>query len=197
MSQRRTDSPSRGVLSRVRVSLSVTRCKNNPQQLQCIGGTGQTNNRRNMEEIIKTFTTLFCIIIVDKYRGFHTIPLTPFCAIYFFCISVFFTLHSIVLLPHRTWFPPMPPHIPLCLNFKSKTRCFKVTAIIIQQCINISILLWQHVSFILDHLRASIQRYKVQPVHITYCEIPHNLQGVNNFIIFYVRVTVHRRFYVR
>jgi hypothetical protein len=39
-----------------------------------------------------------------------------------------------------------------------------------QQCINISILLWQHVSVSLDHLQANIQRYELQPVHIMYCK---------------------------
>jgi len=39
---------------------------------------------------------------------------------------------------------------------KSKTKFFEVT-VKTQQCINISILLWQHVSVLLDHLQASIQ----------------------------------------
>ena len=42
--------------------------------------------------------------------------------------------------------------------FKSKTKFFKVT-VKTQQCINISILLWQRVSVLLDHLPASIQLY--------------------------------------
>jgi len=37
---------------------------------------------------------------------------------------------------------------------------------------NISILLWQHFGVLLDHLQASIQRYEVQSLHITYCRIP-------------------------
>ena len=41
-------------------------------------------------------------------------------------------------------------------KFKSKTKIFKVT-VKTQHCINISILLWQHVSVLLDHLQASIQ----------------------------------------
>jgi len=45
---------------------------------------------------------------------------------------------------------------------------FKVTVHTQQQCINISILLWQHVSVLLDHLQAIIQRYEMQSVHIMY-----------------------------
>jgi hypothetical protein len=45
--------------------------------------------------------------------------------------------------------------------------------------INIRILLWQHVSVLLDYLQASIQRHKIQSVHITYYGIPHYLQGVH------------------
>ena len=48
-----------------------------------------------------------------------------------------------------------------------------------QQCINISILLWQHVSVLLDHLQFNIQRYEVQSVHIMYCGIQYYLQGVH------------------
>jgi hypothetical protein len=47
---------------------------------------------------------------------------------------------------------------------KSKTKCFKITVKTQQQCINISIILWQYVSVLLDHLQASIQRYEVQSV---------------------------------
>ena len=52
---------------------------------------------------------------------------------------------------------------------------FKVADKTLQHSINISILLWQHVSILLDHLQANIQRYEVQSVptcdmrsHITY-----------------------------
>jgi hypothetical protein len=45
---------------------------------------------------------------------------------------------------------------------------FKVTVKTQQQCIYISILLWQHVSVLLNHLQANIQRYEVQSVHIMY-----------------------------
>ena len=48
-----------------------------------------------------------------------------------------------------------------------------------QPCIDISILLWQRISILLDHLQASIQRYEVQSVHILYCGIPYYLQGVH------------------
>jgi len=66
------------------------------------------------------------------------------------------------------------------LEFKSKTKCFKVTIITQQQCLNIiSILLWQHVSVLLDHLQASIQRYELQSVHIMYYVIPYYLHGVH------------------
>ena len=41
---------------------------------------------------------------------------------------------------------------PAVFEFKSKTKCFEVTVKTQQQCINISILLWQHVPFLLDHL---------------------------------------------
>jgi len=45
----------------------------------------------------------------------------------------------------------------LYLSFSnSKTKCSKVTVKTQQQCINISILLWQHVSILLDHLQANI-----------------------------------------
>jgi len=66
----------------------------------------------------------------------------------------------------------------LCLNSKSKTKCFKVT-VKTQQFINIIILLWQRVSVLLDHLQDSIQRYEVQSVHIMYFGIPYYLQGVH------------------
>ena len=49
----------------------------------------------------------------------------------------------------------------------------------VQECINISILFWQQVSVVLDHLQASIQRYEVRSMHITHCEIPYYLQGVH------------------
>jgi hypothetical protein len=47
---------------------------------------------------------------------------------------------------------------------KSKTECFKVTFKTQQQCININIWLWRHVSVLLDHLQANINRYEVQSV---------------------------------
>ena len=86
------------------------------------------------------------------------------------------------------------------LEFKIKTKCFKVRVKTQQWCINISILLWQHVPILLDYLQASInisillwqhvpilldylqasiQRYEVQSVHIMYCGIPYCLQGVH------------------
>ena len=40
--------------------------------------------------------------------------------------------------------------------FKSKTKCFRVTVKTQQQFTNSSILLWQHVSVLLDHLQANI-----------------------------------------
>jgi hypothetical protein len=46
------------------------------------------------------------------------------------------------------------------------------------ETVHISILLRQHVSVLLDHLQASIQRYEVQSVHITYYGIAYYLQGV-------------------
>jgi len=48
-----------------------------------------------------------------------------------------------------------------------------------QQCININILLGQHVLVLLDHLQASIQKYEVKSVHTMYCRIPYYLQGVH------------------
>jgi hypothetical protein len=66
---------------------------------------------------------------------------------------------------------------------KSKTKCFKVTVKTQQRCINISILLWQHVPFLLVHLQARIQRYEVQSVRITYYWIPYYLQGVHKNIL--------------
>ena len=56
---------------------------------------------------------------------------------------------------------------------------FKVTIKTQQRCVNISTLLWQRVSVLLDHLQANIQRYDVQSVHIMYCGIPYYLQGVH------------------
>jgi len=64
------------------------------------------------------------------------------------------------------------------LNSKGKAKCFKVT-IKTPHCINISILLWQHVLVLLDHLQVSIQRYEVQSVHIMYYGIQYYLQGVH------------------
>jgi hypothetical protein len=45
--------------------------------------------------------------------------------------------------------------------------------------ININVLLWQHVSFLLDNLQDSIQRYEVQSVHIIYYGIQCYLQSVH------------------
>jgi len=61
---------------------------------------------------------------------------------------------------------------------KSKPNFFKATVKLEQQCLNISILLWQHVLVVLNHLQTSIQRYEVQSVHIMYCGFPYYLQGV-------------------
>jgi uncharacterized protein YjiK len=70
--------------------------------------------------------------------------------------------------------------VMLVLNqSKSKTKYFKITVKTQQQCININILLWQYVSVLLDHLQASIQKYEVQSVHVTYYGIPYYLQGVH------------------
>ena len=55
--------------------------------------------------------------------------------------------------------------ILLCLNSKVKQNVLQLQSKQ-QQYINISILLWQHVSVLLDHPQASIQRYDVQSVHI-------------------------------
>ena len=48
--------------------------------------------------------------------------------------------------------------------------------------INISILLWQHVSVLLDHLQANIQRYEVQSVPIMYFGIPYYSHGVHKIV---------------
>ena len=42
------------------------------------------------------------------------------------------------------------------LYIQSKTECFKIVVRTQQQCINISILLWQYVPVLLDHLQANI-----------------------------------------
>ena len=55
---------------------------------------------------------------------------------------------------------------------------FEVTVKTQQHSINISILLSQHVSILLDHLQANIQRYEVQLVPIMWYGIPYYLQGV-------------------
>jgi len=52
-------------------------------------------------------------------------------------------------------------------EFKSKTEFF-VTVKTQQQRINISILLWQHVSASSDHLQTSVQKYEAQSVNIVY-----------------------------
>jgi hypothetical protein len=51
----------------------------------------------------------------------------------------------------------------------------KVTVQKQQESINISNLLWQHVSVLLDNPQTSIQRYEVQSVHIMHCGIPYYL----------------------
>jgi len=43
--------------------------------------------------------------------------------------------------------------------------------------------LWQHVSFLSDHLQAGIQRYELQSVRIMYYGIPYYLQGVHKTIV--------------
>jgi len=65
------------------------------------------------------------------------------------CVSGIYRLRS------RQQFLFLIEDIPLCLDSKSKTEWFKVI-LQKQQFINISILLWQHVSVLLDHLQASI-----------------------------------------
>jgi hypothetical protein len=57
-------------------------------------------------------------------------------------------------------------------------QMFKVTISKQQRGINISILLWQHVSILLDHLQANIQRYEAQSMPIMYYGIPYYLQDV-------------------
>ena len=49
---------------------------------------------------------------------------------------------------------------------KVQQNVYKITIKTQQQYINISILLWQNISVQLDHLRAYIQRYEVQSVHV-------------------------------
>jgi hypothetical protein len=73
--------------------------------------------------------------------------------------------------------------IPLCLSSESKTKCFQVTVQKLEEFINISILLWQHVSVLLDNPQESIQRYEVQSVHIMYFGIPYYLQTLLILII--------------
>jgi hypothetical protein len=48
----------------------------------------------------------------------------------------------------------------------------------VQQCTDISILLWQRLLVVLDHLQTSNQRYEVQSVHIMYCGVSYYLQFV-------------------
>jgi hypothetical protein len=57
---------------------------------------------------------------------------------------------------------------------------FKFTAQTEQKCTNISILLWQRVAVLLDHLLASIKRYEVQSVPIMQYGITYYLQGVHD-----------------
>ena len=70
-------------------------------------------------------------------------------------------------------------------EFKSNTECFEVT-VKTQQYINISILLWQHVSVLLDHLQTNIQRYEVQSVHIMYYGIPYKVYS--SYKIVYIKI---------
>ena len=51
-----------------------------------------------------------------------------------------------------------------------------------QQCTHTSILLWRHVSALLDHLQANIQRYEVQSVPIMYFGIPYYSHGVHKIV---------------
>ena len=53
-------------------------------------------------------------------------------------------------------------------EFNSKANCFQATVKTQKQCINISVLTWQHVAVLLDHLEVSIQRYEVQSLHWLY-----------------------------
>ena len=64
---------------------------------------------------------------------------------------------------------------------KSKTKRLKLPSKH-NKCINISILLWQHVSVLLDHLQANIQRCEVQSVHNMYCRIPYYLQSEHKIV---------------
>ena len=87
--------------------------------------------------------------------------------------------HTEKLPPNKlnvTFFNILIKDKPLCFKSKSKTECFKITVKAQHRCINISLLLWQHISVLLDHLRGSIQRYEVHSVHIMYCGIPYCLQ---------------------
>jgi len=68
---------------------------------------------------------------------------------------------------------------PFVHSLVNNKLCFKVIVTTQQQRINMSILLWQHVSDLLDHLQANIQIYEVLSVHIMYCGIPLYLQGVH------------------
>ena len=56
---------------------------------------------------------------------------------------------------------------------------FKVTVKTQQEFINITILLWQHVSVLLDHLQDKIQRYEVQLVDIMFYGILYYSQVVH------------------
>ena len=69
----------------------------------------------------------------------------------------------------------------MCFNSVSKTKCFKVAVKTQEQRINISTLLWQHISVLLNDLQACIQRYEVQSVHIMYCGAIYCLQGVYTY----------------
>ena len=66
----------------------------------------------------------------------------------------------------------------MCFNSKSKTKCLKITVKTQIQCTIISILLRKYILVLLDHIKASIQKYEVQSVHIMYYGIPYYLQGV-------------------
>jgi len=59
------------------------------------------------------------------------------------------------------------------LNCKSKTKYTKFTVQTQQQCINTSILLWQHVSVLVETSSASVQRYELKSMHIMYYGIPY------------------------
>ena len=64
------------------------------------------------------------------------------------------SVHMSIIIKYICYFNRRHPFV---FQFESKTKCFKPNVRTLQHCINSSILWWQHVWVLLDHLQASIE----------------------------------------